>query len=167
MPGASPGPHCLSLIAAMDPNQVIGRDNTLPWHLPEDLKRFKAITLGKPILLGRRTYESIGRPLPGRRNIVVSRQMEGAEGIDVASSLDGALVLAGPVDEAVVCGGVGLYAEALERADRLYLTHLKECFEGDAFFPDVDWSAWRVVDREVISDSVHPHTNITYERLRG
>lgn len=144
----------LALIAAVAENGVIGRDNALPWYLPEDLAHFKRVTLGKPVVMGRHTFESIGRPLPGRTNIVVSRR-DGfrAGGCEVAASLDEALELAGRaarregVDEVVVIGGEKLYAAALPRADRLYLTEVHAAVEGDVNFPAVDWSQWIEIER--------------------
>jgi len=156
----------VALIAAMDPRGVIGRGGALPWRLPEDLKRFRALTMNKPILMGRRTFESIGRALPGRRTIVVSRQLRQREGIEVVPSLAHALVLAADAQEVMVCGGASLYAEALVVAERMYLTHLDACFEGDTYFPEVDWSEWREIRRERVSPprTRHPHQNVTYSR---
>ena len=139
----------LSLIAAMTPNRVIGRNNELPWHLPEDLRFFKRITMGKPLLMGRKTHESIGRPLPGRTNIVITRGQDyRAEGCIVAHSLEQALVAAGNVEEAMVIGGAALYELALPQADRIYLTRVRAELEGDAWFPPLDLSQWGEVWRE-------------------
>lgn len=139
----------LCLIAALAQNRVIGRDNQLPWHLPADLKHFKALTLGKPIIMGRKTWDSLGRPLPGRLNLVVSRQAElRLEGAEVFESLEQAIQRAEQwaceqgVDELMLIGGAQLYAQALARADRLYLTRVGLNPEGDAWFPefgDADW----------------------------
>lgn len=134
-------------MVAVARNGVIGRDNDLPWRLPDDLKRFKAITLGKPVVMGRKTFESIGRPLPGRENRVVSRQPGlGVEGCRVFAKLQDAL--AGPEEEVMVIGGAQIYAEALPLAQRLFLTEVDAEVEGDARFPDLDPAAWREVGRE-------------------
>ncbi len=128
-------------------NRVIGRGNRLPWHLPADLKHFKELTLGKPIVMGRRTWESLPGLLPDRRHIVVTRQQDYvAEGAETAASLDAAIALAGDVDEVMIVGGANLYAQALPVADRLYITLVDAEIEGDACFPDFDMDAWRVID---------------------
>jgi len=141
-----------SLIVAIAANGVIGRDNRLPWHIPEDLRWFKRTTLGKPVIMGRRTWDSLGRPLPGRVNIVLTRR-EGwsAEGAVVAESLDRALALAeayAPATEAMVIGGAEIFAEALPRAGRLYLTEIGRAYEGDTVFPAFDRAAWVEISRE-------------------
>ena len=145
----------LALIAAVAENGVIGRDNALPWHLPGDLAYFKRNTLGKPVIMGRHTFESIGRPLPGRANIVISRRPDYApEGVEMVQSMHGALGLAAEiaredrVDEAVVIGGARVYAEALDQANRLYLTEVHAAVQGDVYFPDIDWTRWREEWRE-------------------
>lgn len=148
-------PMKLALIAAMAQNRVVGVDNKLPWHLPEDLKYFKRITTGKAVIMGRKTYESIGRPLPNRTNIVITRSAEfSAPGIEVVNSLDAAIELAenvsliNAVDEVMVIGGAQIYEAALPQADRLYLTHVHANVEGDAYFPDVDMGRWKELGRE-------------------
>lgn len=144
----------LALIAAIAKNGVVGRDNQMPWYLPEDLKHFKELTLGKPIVMGRLTYESIGKPLPGRTNIVVTRQQKyQPQGVVVANGLDQALELAESaavsegVDELMVIGGAQIYAEALVQADTLYITEIQQNIDGDAFFPEVEWGNWREFER--------------------
>lgn len=133
----------LTLVAAMASNRVIGINNTLPWHLPEDLKHFKAVTLGKPVLMGRKTYDSIGRPLPGRRNIVITRQADWqAAGVEVAHSLEQALEMAADVAEVCLIGGAELYRQAIATADCLRLTEIAQSFEGDAHFPAFDAQSW-------------------------
>ncbi|WP_409284677.1 dihydrofolate reductase [Pseudomonas protegens] len=142
----------LSLIAALAQNRVIGVDNSMPWHLPGDFKFFKATTLGKPIIMGRKTWDSLGRPLPGRLNIVVSRQtglvLEGAE---VYPSLQAAVeraeewALEQGASELMLIGGAQLYAQGLEQADRLYLTRVALNPEGDAWFPQFDEQQWKRV----------------------
>ncbi|MBI3444690.1 MAG: dihydrofolate reductase [Magnetospirillum sp.] len=142
----------IALIVAIAANGVIGRDNALPWHLPEDLKWFKENTLGKPVIMGRKTWDSIGRPLPKRPNIVVTRQGDwAAEGAHVAHSLDEAVGLAATLApeaaELMVIGGSALFAEALSRCHRLYLTEIARAYEGDTHFPAFDRSLWREMTR--------------------
>ncbi len=139
----------LSLIVAMTPEQVIGANNALPWHLPADLAYFKATTLGCPVIMGRKTHESIGRPLPGRQNIVVSRNRRlSAPGCVVAGSLEEALDMAESARELFVIGGAALYETALPHADRLYLTEVCAAIPGDTHFPPITPSEWREVSRK-------------------
>jgi dihydrofolate reductase len=139
----------LSLIVAMAKNRVIGHDNKMPWHLPAELAYFKRITTGHPIIMGRKTFESIGRPLPGRRNIVVSRNANfHAPGIEVTNSLENALALCADENPFVI-GGASLYAEALKLAERLYVTEIEAELVGDTFFPLIDSSVWQEESREV------------------
>jgi len=138
----------LSIVVAMGANRVIGHDNRLPWHLPADLKHFRQITMGKPILMGRRTWESIGRPLPGRICIVITRDTNYvAAGCLVVHSLDAALRAAQGHDEIMVIGGEQLYRQALPAADTLYLTLVQGDFPGDAFFPELDQAEWHEMER--------------------
>lgn len=139
----------LSIIAALASNRVIGRDNRLPWHLPADLAHFKRLTLGKPILMGRKTWESLPGLLPHRTHIVVTRNPAFvADGALVAANLDQALQLAGDVDEVMIIGGANLYAQTLPIANRLYLTLVDAEVDGDALFPPLDDTAWNEVARE-------------------
>ena len=139
----------IAILAAVARNRVSGRDNAMPWHLPEDLKRFRALTMGHPIVMGRRTWESLGRPLPGRRNIVVSRDPAFApQGAEAAASLEAALAACAGAQQVFVIGGAQLYAAALPLADRLYLTEIQRDFAGDTVFPPVDWGEWSVEARE-------------------
>lgn len=143
----------LSLIAAVARNGVIGGGNKLLWRLPTDMKRFRALTMGKPLIMGRKTYESIGKPLPGRETIVVTRDRSyAAEGAHVAGDLDAALALAaslaGPDDEVISAGGGEIYAQTIGRADRLFLTEVDLAPEGDAMFPRIDPAVWREAKRE-------------------
>jgi len=141
-------PARVALIVAMTPAGVIGRDNDLPWRLPDDLKRFKELTVGKPIIMGRRTWDSIGRPLPGRTSIVLSRSATFAPaGAIVVPDIEHALAAAGAVDEAFVIGGAQVYALALPFAQRLYLTIVHGDVAGDARFPALDPRQWREVER--------------------
>ena len=145
----------ISLVWAMAQNRIIGRNNNLPWHLPEDLKYFKRITLGKPVIMGRKTFGSIGKPLPGRTNIVVTRNADfSAEGVKTVNSLSAAKALCesiGEIDgisEAMVIGGAEIYTQAMPVADRLYLTEVHANVDGDTFFPEFDRSLWKEVARE-------------------
>ncbi|WP_263144487.1 dihydrofolate reductase [Pseudomonas sp. RIT-PI-AD] len=164
----------LCLIAAFADNRVIGRDNRMPWHLPADLKHFKALTLGKPIVMGRKTWDSLGRPLPGRLNLVVSRQADlRLEGAEVFASLDAALARADAwadaegAEELMLIGGAQLYGQALARAERLYLTRIALSPEGDAYFPRVDETEWRLTAREAhaAAQDAPAHVFETWERL--
>lgn len=139
----------IALIAALARNGVIGRDNRLPWHLSADLQRFRRLTMGKPIVMGRKTWESLSRPLPGRRNIVVTRDLAFAcEGCVVTHSIDEALAAAAGSDEVMIIGGAELYAQMLVRADRLYLTEVRADIEGDVRFPDIAADEWIEVERQ-------------------
>ncbi len=143
----------ISLIVAMAKNRVIGANNRLPWHLSADLKRFRKITLGKPILMGRRTFESIGRPLPGRKNIVLTRAPRlAAPGCVVVHSLAEALREAADAPELMVIGGASLYAECLPMAERLYLTLIERDFAGDTCFPPIRDGEWLECEREDVTD---------------
>ena len=129
----------ISLIVAHDKQRIIGYENGMPWHLPGDLKYFKDQTMGKPVIMGRKTFESIGRPLPGRRNIVITRNEQyKADGIEVVASLDEALALAGNVPEIMIIGGEQIFRLALPIADRLYVTVIDYSFVGDTYFPEYE-----------------------------
>jgi len=158
----------LTLIAALADDRVIGRDGGLPWHLPADLAHFKLLTWGKPVLMGRRTYQAIGKPLHGRLNVVVTHDAAWrAEGVTVAHSLDEALRAAGDAPEVMVIGGAQLYAECLPRARRLQLTRIHAQIDGDVRFPEFDLSLWDEVERhEHPADARNPHrmTFLSYRR---
>ncbi|MFK8040959.1 dihydrofolate reductase [Congregibacter sp.] len=163
----------IALIVAAADNGVIGRDNALPWHLPGDLAHFKRTTMGKPILMGRLTYESIGRPLPGRTNIVISRDAGyAAEGVRCVGSLEEAIELAENIalidgsDELMVIGGAQIYALALPSATRIYLTRVHLEPQGDAFLQGIDWSDWEEVARQenAAEGDVPAHTFLEYTR---
>lgn len=155
----------LSMIVALAENGVIGRENKLPWFLPGDLKYFKEVTMGKPLIMGRKTFDSIGRPLPGRTNIIITR--DGSykpEGTKVVSSLEAALEMAKAAllleggDEIMVIGGAEIYTQFLPKANRLYLTQLHSPIDGDAFFPEINESEWSESTREDFSASgANPH----------
>ncbi len=135
----------ISIIVAASANNVIGVGGGLPWHLPEDLKRFKEVTMGKPMIMGRATYDSIGRALPGRTSIVVTRQAGfEAEGCIVVDSIDAAIEAAGDVEEIMVIGGGEIYRQVLPHADRIYMTRLQAELEGDTRFPELDMDQWEV-----------------------
>ena len=139
----------IAIVAALARNRAIGRANAMPWRLPEDLKRFKRLTMGHAVIMGRRTFESIGSPLPGRNNIVITRSHDWSPaGCVVVHSLDAALAAVGSRGEAFVIGGAQIYALALPLAQRLHLTEIARDFEGDAFFPEFDLSQWRELSRE-------------------
>ena len=161
----------ISLIAAVAENGVIGREGGLPWRLPEDLKFFKAATMGKPIIMGRKTWQSIGKPLPGRLNIVMTRDRAWhAAGVTVAHDLEAALRAAqetGAV-EVMIIGGADIYEMALPRADRIYLTQIQKEFDGDAAFPALDPQQWREIARagKSAGDVPFDYTFLTLERRR-
>lgn len=170
-PSRNPAGPRLSLIAALARNRVIGHNNAMPWHLPEDLKRFKALTLGHPVIMGRKTWDSIiailGKPLPGRTSIVISRQLDSLpSGALLARSLDEAIMACPPGGEAFVIGGAEIYALALPRASRLYLTEIDAEPEGDAWFPEWRQAEFREIAREPgTSDSPLRYAFVIYERL--
>lgn len=149
----------IALISAMGRNRVIGINNTLPWRLPADLKHFKQITMGKPVLMGRKTYESIGKPLPGRTNIIISHGRDyQVPGCIVAHSIDAALASAAGHEEIMVIGGAALYEQMLPRADRLYLTLIDEDFKGDAWFPEIQPEQWQKQDcADHAPDAANPY----------
>ncbi|MDF2182664.1 dihydrofolate reductase [Neptuniibacter sp. CAU 1671] len=164
----------LAIIVAQAKNRVIGINNTLPWHLPEDLRYFKQVTMAKPIIMGRKTFESIGRPLPGRENIVISRQADYAPaGVRVVPSLEEArelaenLCLINGLEEAMVIGGAQIYAQALPLADRLYITEVDAVIEGDAWFPAFDPADWQEVGRKDFApsgDNPFAYSFVVYEK---
>jgi dihydrofolate reductase len=162
----------VALIAAMARNRVIGCAQQLPWRLPEDLKRFKATTMGHALLMGRATFDAIGRPLPGRRSIVVTRQAGwSAPGVEVVHSIDAGLALAAdggdpaaPDGQLFVAGGGDIFQQTIEGADRLYLTLIDLDVEGDTFFPEFDAARFREVERESHPNGPLPFTFVTLER---
>ncbi len=163
----------ISLIVAKSQGEVIGYKNTLPWHLPEDLKHFKTLTLGKPILMGRKTYESIGRPLPGRVNIILTHDAKYlAPGCEVVCSLDEAFQLAQNLgaEELMVIGGAHVYALCLPYAQKLYITQIEADFIGDAYFPKIALSDWTEIERKTVYPDMNTNAStfvyhyIQYER---
>jgi dihydrofolate reductase len=161
----------LSIIVAAAENGVIGSHNQLPWRLPDDLKRFKALTLGKPVVMGRRTFESIGKPLPGRTNIVVTHRSDLAlAGCLVVGSLEAALAAAGNAPEIAVIGGAQIFEQALPRTDIIHLTRVHAHVDGDVHFPDLDPDEWQETETEHHpADDRHPHafTFITLRRSKS
>ena len=161
----------ISIVVAMAANGVIGRDNQLPWHLPADLKHFKQTTMGKPILMGRKTWESIGRPLPGRNNIVITRDNDyTAEGCVVVGSIEAAMLAAGEQDELMVIGGAELYRQLLPRAETIYMTRVHETFDGDTRFPEISNSEWHQVarsDYEADENNPYDYSFIRLERVHA
>ncbi|CAB4326146.1 MULTISPECIES: dihydrofolate reductase [unclassified Brucella] len=164
----------VSIVVAASENNVIGHENDMPWRLSTDLKRFKALTLGKPVIMGRRTWQSLGRPLPGRANIVITRDADfRAEGAEVVSSLEDALALArkfaaeGGVGEICVIGGGQIYVQAMPLADRLHLTRVLAVIEGDTYFPEINPQDWQLLSSEDVpagdKDS-YPTRYMLYER---
>jgi len=160
----------ISLIVAAATNNVIGRDGGLPWHLSEDLKRFKRLTTGKPVIMGRLTYESIGKPLPDRRNIVISsRKGLEIDGCEVVASPDAAIELTADDEEVMVIGGGGVYAQMLPMADRIYLTRVHASVDGDTYIPEIGEDEWQVVDEENFpadESGQYGFSFVTLDRLR-
>ncbi len=157
----------ISIIVAVAENGVIGDRNTLLWHISEDLRRFKRLTTGHPVVMGRKTCESLGRPLPNRRNVVITRSEIQIAGCEVVHSLDEALALFPADEEVFVIGGAQIYAEALPIADRFYLTRVHRDYEGDTRFPDWNPAEWRLVASERFergAEYPYPFTFETYER---
>jgi len=138
----------ISIIAAMSNSRVIGKNNKMPWHLPADLKHFKSVTLGKPIIMGRKTFESIGKALPGRRNMVITRQEREFPDCEVFHSLEAALDAVAMEPEVMIIGGANVYAQVLPKVQRMYLTFIDIDVDGDAFFPAWDKSIWQEVSSE-------------------
>jgi len=158
----------ISLIAAMDKNRLIGADNAMPWHLPTDFKYFKEVTMGKPIIMGRKTFESIGKPLPGRLNIVISRSGFSAQGVTSVDSIGAALKAVSNVEEVMIIGGANIYQQMIDRADRMYLTHVNAMCEGDTWFPEFDERRWNTVEeKSVVADEKNNYSFkiIKYERM--
>ena len=150
----------ISIIAGMDKNRLIGQGDRLPWRLPADMQHFRRHTLGKPVLMGRKTYESIGKPLPKRTNIILTRDHNYlVDGCVVTHSIEDALNTASGCDEIMIIGGASTYELFLPRADRLYLTYVHDCFEGDVYFPAYDLTDWQQVKRvDCQQDEKNPHS---------
>ncbi len=166
----------IALIVARTRNGVIGRDNTMPWHLPEDLRYFRRVTMGKPVIMGRNTWESLGKPLPGRDNIVITRNPDYyADGATVVNDLETALLVADSfasacgADEIMVIGGAQVYAEALPRVQRAYITEIDADIDGDAFFPPMagQWSETAREAHAPCGKNPHPYSFVVLERQPG
>ncbi|MGM9925125.1 MAG: dihydrofolate reductase [Bacillus sp. (in: firmicutes)] len=149
----------VSIIVAMDENRVIGKDNSMPWRLPRELQYVKKTTMGHPLIMGRKNYESIGRPLPGRRNIILTRDTEfEAQGCEIVHSPEEALRICAGEEEIFIFGGEQIYKIFLERTDKLYITKIHHAFEGDTFFPEINESEWKEVSVEQgITDEKNPY----------
>jgi dihydrofolate reductase len=154
----------ISLIAAMSEERVIGWEGKLPWHIPADLARFKSVTMGHPVVMGRKTFESIGKPLPGRRNIVLSRTVQQIEGCQVARSLPEAISAAGGDEEIFICGGAEIFRQALPFCQRIYLTIVHQNYRGDTYFPELPQS-FVELQKESRQDSTPPITFLVYEKV--
>ena len=164
-------PVTITLVCAMDENRLIGKDNALPWRMPADLAFFKKTTMGKPILMGRKTWESIGRPLPGRQNIVISRDTEfAASGCDAANSIEDAIQLVKDHNEIMLIGGANLYTQVLDIADVLFITQIHHQFDGDTWFPEIDHSVWREEwreDHERDKNNLYDYSFVKYVRAKS
>jgi len=157
----------VSQIAAMSENHVIGKDNQLLWHMPNDLKHFKNTTSGHTVIMGRKTFDSVGKPLPKRRNIIITRQPITIEGCEVVNSVEAALALCLDEDEVFIVGGAEIYKLSLHLTDRIYLTVIHHTFEGDSFFPEINKSEWNEVSCEnhpADDKNAFPYSFVTYER---
>lgn len=161
----------INIIVAMDENRVIGKRGNIPWHISEDLQRFKRLTMGHPVIMGRKTFESIwaslGKPLPGRTNIIVTRDREyvAKSRCVVFHALEKALSFV-EHQQAFVIGGGEIYAQCIDRADRLYVTHIRNGFDGDTYFPKIDPHVWKVIEyKEYSQDAVNPYAFTTYVRI--
>lgn len=160
----------ISIIAALAKNRVIGKNNKLPWHLPADFQHFKKLTLGKPVVMGQKTFESIGKPLSGRTNIILSLDENfSPEGCVIVRSIEEALKAAGDSEEVMICGGASVYKQFLPLAHKMYLTLIDEDFEGDTYFPEFDWEDWQETDRaenQLDKESPYKYTFVTLRRKK-
>jgi dihydrofolate reductase len=157
----------ISIIVAIGENNAIGKNNQLLWHMPNDLKHFKEITLGRTIIMGRKTFDSVGKPLPRRRNIVVTRQDITIPGCEVVKSIENGIALCRGEDEVFIGGGAEIYRQAMHLTNRIYLTIIHKVFDADTFFPEIDKNQWKEVSREnhqPDEKNVFPYSFITLER---
>lgn len=159
-----------SLIVAMTPTRVIGINNSLPWHLPAELQNFRKLTMGHPIIMGRKTYDSIGRPLPGRQNIVITTNRDyKSEGVDVVYSIKEAIQRCKDTDEAFIIGGAKIFEETINIADKLYLTLVHADVKGDVFFPELNMNQWKEIERtsrEADEKNIYNYDVIVYEQIK-
>ena len=159
----------LSIVAALSDNKVIGLNNQLPWHMPADLKRFKALTLNKPVIMGRKTYESIGKPLPKRDNIIITRNADyRVDGCQVLPSLNVAMAICSQQEEVMIMGGASIYTYALPLTERMYLTLIHTTMKGDTFFPEWRADEWQETAREehlADNKNIYDYSFVTLERL--
>jgi dihydrofolate reductase len=157
----------VSIVVAISENHVIGKDNKLLWYLPNDLKHFREITTGHTVIMGRKTYDSVGKPLPKRRNIIITRQPITIDGCEVVNSIEAALALCKDENEVFIVGGAEIYRQSLNLTDRIYLTIVHQDFEGDSFFPEINKAEWKEVSREDFEPDERnnlPYSFITLER---
>jgi|ERR1700743_894017 len=157
----------VSIVVAISENHVIGKDNKLLWYLPNDLKHFKDITTGHTVIMGRKTYESVGKPLPNRRNIVITRQNITIEGCEVVNSIEAALALCSDEAEVFIVGGAEIYRQSLHLTDRIYLTIVHKQFDGDSYFPEIEANEWKETAREDYEPDIKnnlPYSFITFEQ---
>jgi dihydrofolate reductase len=158
----------LSILVAVSANNLIGYDNKLPWHLPADLKYFRNVTMGHPIIMGRKTFDSIGKPLPGRRNIVITRNKDFAhDGVEVYYSVEEALKAIPGNENAFIIGGAEIFKLSFHLCDRLYITRIEHDFKGDTYFPEINWSEWRLISAEAHpadEKNAWPYVFEVYER---
>ena len=158
----------VSSIVAISENHAIGKDNKLLWYLPNDLKHFKTITSGHTVIMGRKTFDSVGKPLPNRRNIIITRQAITIAGCEVVNSIEAAIALCKTEDEVFIVGGAEIYKQAMHLTDRIYLTIVHKEFDGDSFFPEINKQNWKEISREDFEPDEKnslPYSFITYERV--
>ncbi|HEY0244889.1 MAG TPA: dihydrofolate reductase [Mucilaginibacter sp.] len=158
----------VSIVVAISENHAIGKDNKLLWYLPNDLKHFKDITTGHTVIMGRKTYESVGKPLPNRRNIIITRQNMDIPGCEVVNSIEAALALCTDEAEVFIVGGAEIYRQSMKLTNRIYLTIVHKEFEGDSYFPEIEANEWKETAREDYAPdnkNILPYSFITFERL--
>lgn len=158
----------LSIVVAVAENGIIGKDNSLLWHIREDMRMFRALTSSHMVIMGRKTFESLGRPLPNRRNVVISSSLSNIDGCDVVHSVDEARKLASGEEEAFIIGGARIYSQFIDLADRMYITEVHHPYEGDASFPEFDKSVWREVSRQDFErgeEYGYPFSFVVLERI--
>jgi dihydrofolate reductase len=157
----------VSIVVAISENHAIGKDNKLLWYLPNDLKHFKEITSGHTVIMGRKTYESVGKPLPNRRNIIITRQNITIEGCEVVNSIEAALALCADEAEVFIVGGAEIYKQSMHLTDRIYLTIVHKDFDGDSYFPEINPNNWRETareDHEPDAKNALPYSFITFKK---